>query len=108
MPRLVPKRQRAGAVQDASRGSGAIGQRASVLDCGGPPPLFSAFTKFINIFQKPSLFPISPRRDDFAAPCAFHSTCQSAGAGAFQDAARGARGNKVATNLKQSVWRKIP
>jgi len=33
------KRQGAGAVQDASRGSEAIGKRASVLDCGGPPPL---------------------------------------------------------------------
>ena len=35
-----PKRQRTGALQDASRGSGTIGQRASVLECGGPPPLF--------------------------------------------------------------------
>src|ERR1017187_5881374 len=33
------KRQRAGAVQDAARGPEAIGKRASVLDCGGPPPL---------------------------------------------------------------------
>jgi len=44
------KRQRAGALQDASRGSGVTGKRASVLDCppsavmlrrtgGGPPPL---------------------------------------------------------------------
>jgi hypothetical protein len=33
------KRQRAGALQDASRGSGLTGKRASVLDCGGPPPL---------------------------------------------------------------------
>jgi hypothetical protein len=36
---FVPKRQRAGALQDASRGSFVTGQRASVLDCGGPPPL---------------------------------------------------------------------
>ena len=36
------KRQRAGAVQDASRDSRVIGKRASVLDCGGPPPLSSA------------------------------------------------------------------
>jgi hypothetical protein len=36
----LPKRQRAGALQDASRGSEVIGQRASVLECGGPPPLF--------------------------------------------------------------------
>jgi hypothetical protein len=36
------KRQRAGAVQDASRDSRVIGQRASVLDYGGPPPLSSA------------------------------------------------------------------
>jgi len=35
-----PKRQRTGALQDASRNSFAIGQRASVLECGGPPPLF--------------------------------------------------------------------
>jgi hypothetical protein len=33
------KRQRAGALQDASRGSGFTGKRAGVLDCGGPPPL---------------------------------------------------------------------
>ena len=37
--RPVPKRQRAGALQDASRHPGIFGQRASVLDCGGPPPL---------------------------------------------------------------------
>jgi hypothetical protein len=36
------KRQRAGAVQDALRDSRVIGKRASVLDCGGPPPLSSA------------------------------------------------------------------
>ena len=36
------KRQRAGALQNASRSSRVIGQRASVLDCGGPPPLSSA------------------------------------------------------------------
>jgi hypothetical protein len=40
-----PKRQRTGALQDAARGSGASGQRASVLDCGGPPPLFITPTK---------------------------------------------------------------
>jgi hypothetical protein len=34
------KRQGAGALQDASRGSVVIEKRASVLDCGGPPPLF--------------------------------------------------------------------
>jgi hypothetical protein len=33
------KRQRAGALQDASRNSQVAGIRASVLDCGGPPPL---------------------------------------------------------------------
>jgi len=33
-----PKSQRAGALQDASRGSFVIGQRASVLDCASPPP----------------------------------------------------------------------
>ena len=38
--RTRPKRQRAGALQDASRHPGIIGQRASVLECGGPPPLF--------------------------------------------------------------------
>jgi hypothetical protein len=47
---MEEKRQRAGALQDASRGSGVTGKRASVLDCppsavllrrtgGGPPPL---------------------------------------------------------------------
>jgi len=36
------KCQRAGAVQDASRNSKVIGKRASVLDCGGPPPLSPA------------------------------------------------------------------
>jgi len=41
-PAPRPKRQRAGALQDASRGSIVISQRASVLDCGGPPPLFTA------------------------------------------------------------------
>ncbi len=35
----LPKRQRAGALQDASRGRGTRGARASVLECGGPPPL---------------------------------------------------------------------
>jgi hypothetical protein len=34
-----PKRQGAGALQDASRGPGTCGSRASVLECGGPPPL---------------------------------------------------------------------
>ena len=33
------KRQRAGALQDASRNSQVAGTRVSVLDCGGPPPL---------------------------------------------------------------------
>ena len=36
------KRQRAGAPQNASRHSRVIRRRASVLDCGGPPPLFTA------------------------------------------------------------------
>ena len=49
-----PKRQGAGAVQDASRGSGAIGQCASVLDCGGPPSLFSTPTKSFA-FLKPTI-----------------------------------------------------
>jgi hypothetical protein len=34
------KLQRAGAVQDASRDPVAFGKRASVVECGGPPPLF--------------------------------------------------------------------
>jgi REP-associated tyrosine transposase len=34
------KRQRTGAVQDAARRSWRHRRRASVLDCGGPPPLF--------------------------------------------------------------------
>ena len=36
----VPKRQRTGAVQDAPRISEVIVPRTSVLDCGGPPPLW--------------------------------------------------------------------
>jgi hypothetical protein len=36
------KRQRTGALQDASRNPRVSGQRASVLDCGGPPPLSAA------------------------------------------------------------------
>ena len=36
----LPKRQGAGALQDASRGSVVIGERASVLECGRPRPLF--------------------------------------------------------------------
>src|ERR1039458_1717237 len=39
-PPAPPKRQGADAVQDASRHARAAGNRASVLDCGGPPPLF--------------------------------------------------------------------
>jgi len=39
---LLPKRRRAGALQDASRDSPAAQFRASVLECGGPPPLFPA------------------------------------------------------------------
>ena len=37
---FLAKRQRTGALQDASRISGIIGVARSVLDCGGPPPLF--------------------------------------------------------------------
>ena len=40
--RFRPKHQRTGALQDASRGLAVIGQSASVLECGGPPPLFIA------------------------------------------------------------------
>ena len=36
------KRQRAGALQDASRGSMITGKRASVVECAGPPPLSPA------------------------------------------------------------------
>ncbi len=39
IPSPRKKRQRTGALQDASRRSGVPGKRASVLDCGGPPPL---------------------------------------------------------------------
>ena len=35
----IPKRQRAGALQDAARIAVVIGERASVLDGGGLPPL---------------------------------------------------------------------
>jgi len=36
----LPKRQRAGALHNASRGPRTADKRASVLECGGPPPLF--------------------------------------------------------------------
>jgi hypothetical protein len=36
---ITEKRQRTGAVQNVSRSPGIIEPRASVLDCGGPPPL---------------------------------------------------------------------
>src|ERR1035437_10919434 len=49
----IPKRQRAGALQDAARGSFVISQRASVLECGGPPPLFHGATKYAHIFKCP-------------------------------------------------------
>ena len=51
----VPKRQRAGALHDASRHSGAIGIRASVLDCGGPPPLFPRRHRRIRVHPCPSV-----------------------------------------------------
>ena len=38
----MEKRQKTGAVQDATRRSGANGERASVLDCGSPLPLSCA------------------------------------------------------------------
>jgi hypothetical protein len=43
--RAARKRQRTGALQDASRISGVTGQRASVLDCGSPLPLFPAVAR---------------------------------------------------------------
>jgi len=43
------KCQGTGAVQDASRFSGIIGPRDSVLDCGGPPPLFPAGKSYVTI-----------------------------------------------------------
>jgi len=36
------KRQRAGALQDASRNPKVVNERISVLECGGPPPLSPA------------------------------------------------------------------
>ena len=41
----LKKRQRTGALQDASRNSCVAGLRGSVLECGGPPPLFTACRK---------------------------------------------------------------
>jgi len=38
--RVRPKRQGTGALRDAARGSGAAGERGSVLECGSPLPLF--------------------------------------------------------------------
>ena len=40
-PQPSPKRQRAGALQDASRSPWPPVERASVLECGGSPPLFA-------------------------------------------------------------------
>jgi hypothetical protein len=37
---VTEKRQRTDALQEASRLPGIINPHASVLDCGGPPPLF--------------------------------------------------------------------
>jgi len=39
-PGKNPMRQGTGALQDTSHGPVVISKRASVLDCGGPPPLF--------------------------------------------------------------------
>src|ERR1035437_726753 len=47
----IPKRQRAGALQDASLGSFVISQRASVLECGGPPTAFPRHNKICTLFQ---------------------------------------------------------
>jgi hypothetical protein len=54
-PRVPPgsipkaKRQRAGAVQNASRSFGVIVNRASVLECGGPPPLSAGVSNYAQI-----------------------------------------------------------
>src|ERR1019366_3417574 len=60
----IPKRQRAGALQDAARGSFVISQRASVLECGGPPPVFHGATKYAHIFKCP--FAIGQKKRDSA------------------------------------------
>jgi hypothetical protein len=49
------KLQRAGALQDAARGPVVVGQRVSVLDCGGPPPLFRRQTLVPRLLEKPRL-----------------------------------------------------
>jgi len=54
----VKKRQGAGAVQNASRGSCAISIRDSVLECGGPPPPFPAKllkANYLSLFIKKDL-----------------------------------------------------
>ena len=51
----VPKRQRAGALHDAGAPPVVIGQRASVLECGGPPPLFMAHeTEWVHVLPHPN------------------------------------------------------
>ena len=44
-----------GSLQDASRGSCAIGTRASVLDCGGPPPLVPALRQLRPMLIKTAI-----------------------------------------------------
>jgi hypothetical protein len=46
----VQKRQRAGAVQDAARAAYITAERASVLDCGGPPPLFPEKSRDVLVY----------------------------------------------------------
>ena len=45
-------RQRTGALQNASRHSRVVRERASVLDCGGPPPLLMPHRHHSGRFEK--------------------------------------------------------
>ena len=47
-----PKRQRAGAVQDAPRRPWAAGERGSVLECGSPLPLFPRAPENLHLQKK--------------------------------------------------------
>src|ERR1039458_9716141 len=51
----LPKRQRTGALHDASQDLVLAGERSSVLDCGGPPPLLTSRKEKEN--RSPSPYP---------------------------------------------------
>jgi hypothetical protein len=60
---LEEKRQGAGALQNASRGSGTLDSRASVLECGGPPPLWHVDSRNFQKRRRYDIVPGSKRSD---------------------------------------------